>query len=194
MKLVPAFRAQARYVDLLRRNSDGNQLPAIGFGQVQGGLTFQIIALRKPSSKVSGNFGAHLEAAGADGWSDGSVHFGQIRAHGQESFRRDFLHCPAPTRMHRGDPAAAGVNQQHREAIGRFHGNQGPRRFGDEGIALADPAAGSVYAHGDVGVDLVQSRNVFRVARVTGAEAMFQPREPFERFGAVNAVVCLIEH
>jgi len=194
MKLLPAFRAQAGYVDLLLGDSGGEQLPAIGLGQIQVGFAVQIIALRKPLLEAGRNLGANLEAAGADGGADGGMHAGQLRAHGTKSLRRDFPQGPPPARVHGGHPLAPGIDQQKRQTIGRFYGDEGARRFSDEGIALAEPAAGSVDKHGHVRMDLVQSGEAIRVSRVPGAKAVFQKGKPLQRFGPVNAFGRLSKH
>ena len=121
----------------------------------------------------------------------------EFRLHRAQRLLYDTAHGPAPTRMHRRHRAMLLVHQQDGNAIGGLHRHQVPGRVFEQPIPIAQQACAATRRHADIGMDLMQ-RGQLRIAGqlrcMACAEAMLQPRKPFERTRAIDILGILVEH
>jgi len=87
--------------------------------------------------------------------------------------------------MNRGDGAMALVDEEDGKAVGRLDAHQAPG--GEQRVAFRR-AAGEIGMDRDIGMNLVEQRDGFGWGIVAVAEAVLEPVESGERWGAVGVV------
>ena len=194
MKLLgPALGAQVRRVDPLRRYARVDELPPVGFREVDV----------RPSvlTKLRRDLRPDLVTALTDAGSDRCVEIGRRRSetlgHRLHGAFDDVGHRTPPTGVDRRHSPLAFVNQQDRDAIRRLDRNHRAYGVFEQRIALAQnsvPARGrytggrmNLFEGGKLGESL---RDIGQAS----SETMHQPSQRIKFPNAVDVLRILIEH
>jgi len=147
----------------------------------------EIDASASLNAKTGRHFRTHFIATGTDSRSDGGQQIGGARVHGPKGLERDLGSRAAPPRMHGGDRAMTLVHQQDRQAIGRLHAHQTPRRAGQQRIAL-NRTARPIGMDRNVGMNLAKGNEAFGRGEEPVAKAVLKPVELGQRSRAVDVL------
>ena len=174
--------------DILRAQAGGEELRAIGFGEIEADIArrglvarghhaeplqrigfvagARLIEIRGGIRELRGEFcdefRAHFIAAGANGRAESGQQVSRLaaefEAHAADGLFGDAGERAFPTRMNSGDGAFFGIHDKDRNTIGGLHGEKHAGAIGDAGVPLARMSGCVGEKVNHVGVDLLQRR------------------------------------
>ena len=101
----------------------------------------------------------------------------------------NLLYGSAPPGMHSSNSAVTGIDDQDRDAVCGFDRHQNARRVFNEGVAFSQRAAPAFGGDHRIGMDLVQSGDIWTLAEIirqSGTKAVHQPIECVQRTDAID--------
>lgn len=193
MKLTVAFGAQSSLVNLRGWHARPFNLALIYFSQIETNRVRNISQFCVVFTKLLSHIYTHLITAFPDARTNGDVQIfrtaGEFAVQFVNGVAGNVSYGSTPAGVDRSDSSIAGIDDQDRYAVRRLDCDKDTGRVFDEGVSLPQRAGVPIGGDHGIGMDLVESGDIWTLAEIfgqPGAKTMHQPIECIQQTDAID--------